>query len=104
MSVYYSWNLTKKREKDKRYNDLITALRDCSTIPELATIVNRRGTSAWNAQKGDSLGDSSSPHQDPAFSTKVTTEGLSPLSSDGRWGATSYGLMGSRTSCPGSTS
>jgi hypothetical protein len=45
--------------------------------PKLATIVNRRGTSTENAQKGNSLGDSPSPHQDPVLSAKVTTGGLS---------------------------
>jgi hypothetical protein len=47
--------------------------------------VDRRGTSAENALKGDSLGDSSAPNWDPAFSAKVTTRGLSaPIS---RWKA-----------------
>jgi hypothetical protein len=27
MSVYYNWDLTKRREKDKRHHDLIAALR-----------------------------------------------------------------------------
>jgi hypothetical protein len=44
--------------------------------PELATMVDRRGTSAQNAQKGDSLGDSPTPNQDPALSERVTTRGL----------------------------
>jgi hypothetical protein len=44
--------------------------------------------------KGDSLGDSPAPNQDPTLSTKVTTGGLSAPSPDGRQGATSYGLMG----------
>jgi hypothetical protein len=43
--------------------------------PELATIVDRRGTSSETTQNGDSLGDSSFPHWDPALS--VTTGGLS---------------------------
>jgi hypothetical protein len=47
------------------------------TGAELATIVDRRGTSAENVQKGDSLEDSPSPHQDPALSVKVTSGGLS---------------------------
>jgi hypothetical protein len=40
-------------------------------------MVDRRGTSAENVQKGDSLGDSPASNQDPAFSAKVTTGGLS---------------------------
>jgi hypothetical protein len=50
MSVYYDWDLTKKKEKDKRHHYLITAVR--SLHPKLATIVDRRGTSTGNAQKG----------------------------------------------------
>jgi hypothetical protein len=45
---------------------------------KLATIVeDRRGTSAENAQKGVSPGDSPAPLQDPALSAKVTTGSLS---------------------------
>jgi hypothetical protein len=56
---------------------------DWGLHPELATIVDRRGTSAENAQKGDSPGDSPTPNWDPALSAKVTTVGLSaPVS---RW-------------------
>jgi hypothetical protein len=51
--------------------------------PELATIVDRSGTSAENAQKGDSPEDSSVPHWNLALSVKVTSGGLSaPIS---RW-------------------
>jgi hypothetical protein len=64
---------------------------------ELATIVDRRGTSTENAQKGDSPGDSPGPHWDLALSAKVTTGGLiAPISRwkvgchllwiDGSWG------------------
>jgi hypothetical protein len=38
------------------------------------------------------------PSIDLALSAKVTTGGLSTPSPDGRWGATSYGLMGPRAS------
>jgi hypothetical protein len=31
MSVYYNQDITKKKEKDKRHHDLITALRECPT-------------------------------------------------------------------------
>jgi hypothetical protein len=31
MSVYYNWDLTKKREKDKEHHDLIAALRKYPT-------------------------------------------------------------------------
>jgi hypothetical protein len=77
---------------------------DWGLHPELATIVDRRGTSAENAQKGNSPGDSPSSHRDPILSAEVTTGGLS--APDSRWkvGATSYGLMGPMASCPGSTS
>jgi hypothetical protein len=67
---------------------------DWGLHPELATILDRRGTSAENAQKRDSLGDSPASNWDPALSAKVTTGGLSAPSPDGRWDATSYGLMG----------
>jgi hypothetical protein len=84
MSVYYNQDITKKREKNKKHHDLIETLRECPTLqPKLATIVDRRGISTGNAQKGDSLGDSPGPHQDLTPSTKVTTGGLSaPVS---RW-------------------
>jgi hypothetical protein len=50
--------------------------------PELGTVVDKRGTSAEDAQKEDSLGVSPAPNQDPALSAKVTTGGLStPVSS-----------------------
>jgi hypothetical protein len=98
--------LLKKKEKDKRHHDLFAGLREWPTQlglhPELATIVDRRSTSAENAQKGDSTGDSSGPHQDPALSAKVTTGGLSASISRWRRGATSYGLMGPGASCPDS--
>jgi hypothetical protein len=69
--------------------------------PELATIEDRRGTSAENVLKGDSLGDSPTLLCDPAHSAKVTTGDLSaPIS---RWKAGCH-LNGSRASCPGSTS
>jgi hypothetical protein len=102
MSVYYNWDVTKKRKKDKK--DTVTSSQLSGSAPpnwglhpELATIVDRRGTSAENAKKGDRLGDSPSPHRDPALSAKVTTGGLSaPISRwkvgchllwiDGSWG------------------
>jgi hypothetical protein len=31
MSVYYNWDITKKKEKGKRHHDLITTLRECPT-------------------------------------------------------------------------
>jgi hypothetical protein len=40
---------------------------DWGLHPELATMVDRRGISAENVQKGDSLGDSPSPNWDPAL-------------------------------------
>jgi hypothetical protein len=51
--------------------------------PGLATMVDRRGISAENAKRGDSLGDSPAPNRDLALSARVTTGGLSvPIS---RW-------------------
>jgi hypothetical protein len=46
---------------------------DWGIYPEL---VDRKGTSTENAQKGDSPGDSPGSHWDPALSAKVTTRGL----------------------------
>jgi hypothetical protein len=57
---------------------------DWGLRPELATIVDRRGTSSENAQKRDSPGDSPSPSQDPDLSAKVTTGGLSAPVSRGK--------------------
>jgi hypothetical protein len=76
--------------REKKIRDIMTSLQLSERAPpdwgqhtELATMVNRRGTSAENAQKGDSLGDSPAPNRDPALSAKVTTGGLSaPVS---RW-------------------
>jgi hypothetical protein len=31
MSVYYDWDLTKKKEKDKKHHDLIAAIREYPT-------------------------------------------------------------------------
>jgi hypothetical protein len=75
---------------NKKVRDIMTSLLlserappDWGLYPELATMVDRRGTSAENAQKGDSPGDSPTPNQDPALSVRVTTGGLSaPIS---RW-------------------
>jgi hypothetical protein len=50
-----------------------SALPNWGLYLELATIVNKRGTSTENAKKGDSLGDSPSPYWDPVLSAKVTT-------------------------------
>jgi hypothetical protein len=59
------------------------ALSNWGLHPKLATMVDRRGTSAENAQKGVSPGDSPTPNRDPALSAKVTTGGLTaPIS---RW-------------------
>jgi hypothetical protein len=87
MSVYYNWDLTNRR---KKIRDIMTSLLlserappDWGLHPKLATIVDRKGTSAENAQKGDSPGDSPATNWDPALSAKVTTGGLSaPIS---RW-------------------
>jgi hypothetical protein len=71
----YVWDLTNRREKDKRHHDLIAALREgplsWGLHPELATMVDRRGTSAEKAQKRDSPGVSPTPNWDPALSAKV---------------------------------
>jgi hypothetical protein len=81
MSVYYNWDLTKKREKDKNImtqpQPSGSAPPDGGLHPEFATIEDRVCHSTGNAQKGDSLGDSPSLHQDLAPSAKVTTGGLS---------------------------
>jgi hypothetical protein len=80
MSVYYNWNVTKKKEKDKKHHPSSqlsgSAPPRGGLHPEPAIIVDRRGTSAENAQKEDSPGDSLTPHphRDPALSAKVTLE------------------------------
>jgi hypothetical protein len=101
MSVYYNQDLTNRREKDKRHHDLVAALREGPIWlgPASWTCYHggQEGTSAENAQKGDSPGVSPTPNRDPALSARVTTGGLTAsLSPDGRRGATSYGLMGPR--------
>jgi hypothetical protein len=70
MSVSYNWDITKKREKDKK--DTMTSLQllgsappDWGLHPKLATIVGMKGTSAENAQKGDSQEDSPNPQLGP---------------------------------------
>jgi hypothetical protein len=59
MSVYYNWNLTKRREKDK--GNIMTSLLLSERVPpnwdlhsQLATILDIGGTSLENALKGDS--------------------------------------------------
>jgi hypothetical protein len=56
---------------------------DWGLHPELATMVDRRGTSAENAQKGDSPEVSLAPNWDPSLSAKVITGGLSAPLLDG---------------------
>jgi hypothetical protein len=80
MFVYYNWDLTKK----KRIRNIMISLQlsgntppDGGLHPKLANVVNRRGTSAGNAQKGDSLGDSPGPQQDLVPHTKVAIGSLS---------------------------
>jgi hypothetical protein len=82
MSVYYNQDLTSRRKKDKRHHDLSKgALPNWDLHPELATVVVKRGTSAENAQEGDSLGENPAPNWDPALSVKVATGGQSaPIS------------------------
>jgi hypothetical protein len=60
-----------------------TALPNWGLHPRLTTIVDRRGTSAEDAQKEDNMGDSPAPNRDPALSAKVTNGRLSALIS--RW-------------------
>jgi hypothetical protein len=50
---------------------------DRGLYPELATIVDKSGTSAGNVQKGDSLGDSVGPYQNLVLSANATTGDLS---------------------------
>jgi hypothetical protein len=56
MSLYYNWDVTKK----KKIRDIMTLLQlsgkdppKWGLHPETATIVDRRGSSADNAQKGE---------------------------------------------------
>jgi hypothetical protein len=86
MSVSYNWDLTKKRKKDKKTPTMTKSQLSGSAPPngglhpKLATIVDRRGNSTGNAQKGGQPGRQ--PWPPP---TKVTTRGLSaPVS---RWKA-----------------
>jgi hypothetical protein len=53
------------------------ALPNRGLHPELATMVERWGTFPEKAQKGDRPGVSPTPNQDPAFSAKAITKGLS---------------------------
>jgi hypothetical protein len=74
---------------EKKIRDIMTSLLiservppDWGLYPELSTMVDRRGTSGENAQKGDSQGVSPALNQDHALSAKVTTGNLSaPVSS-----------------------
>jgi hypothetical protein len=107
-SVYCNRDLTKKREMDKKSSLLNHSSQGVSPqwglTPGFGTTVDKRGTSAGNAQKGDSQRDSPSLHWDHAPSSRVITRGLSAPSPRRRQNATSYGLMGPGSSCPGSTS
>jgi hypothetical protein len=69
---------------EKKIRDIMTSLllserapSNWGLHPELATVVDKRSTSAENAQKGNSPGVSPAPNQDPALSAKLTTGGLS---------------------------
>jgi hypothetical protein len=63
---------------EKKIRDIMTSLLlsesgplSWGLHPELATMVDRRGTSAEKAQKRDSPGVSPTPNWDPALSAKV---------------------------------
>jgi hypothetical protein len=103
LSVYYNWELTKRREKDKRHYDLIAALRESPTqwglYPEVATIVDRRTLQRM-------------PKRGTAWETAPAPPGPCPLYKDldwrskfpvSRWKAGDP-MMGPGASCPGSTS
>jgi hypothetical protein len=86
---------------EKKIRDTMTslllserALSDWGLYPELAAMVDRRGTSAENALKGDSPVNSPTPNWDPALCKSNHWRSKCPPSPDGRQGATSYGLMG----------
>jgi hypothetical protein len=71
--------LTERKIRDTMASLLLSerAPPDWGLYPELAAMVDRRGTSVKNALKGDSLGDSPAPNWDPALSARVTTGCLS---------------------------
>jgi hypothetical protein len=66
MPVHCNQDVTKKRHSSQG-----------TPASQACCHCGQEGTSTENAQKGHSLGVSPSPHQDLAFSAKVTTGGLS---------------------------
>jgi hypothetical protein len=83
-SVYYSQDLTKKSDKDKKHKDLIAALREFPTgvpLPGHATNEDRKDTFIESVKEGGCPGDSPSPLWDHAPYVKATNGGLSvPIS------------------------
>jgi hypothetical protein len=102
MSVYYNQNLTKKRDKDKKHQDLIAVLGSSppngAPLPGHAINVDRKDTSIESVKEGGILGDSPSPLPwDHVPYVRATIGGLTiPISGwkagchlawiDGSWG------------------
>jgi hypothetical protein len=83
--VYYNWDLTKKRDKDKKHQDLIAALRELPTCwgptPRTYYQCGQEGSSVESVKMWGSLGDNPSPLRDHVPYVRATIRGLSaPIS------------------------
>jgi hypothetical protein len=86
ISIYYNWDIT-NREKNKRH-DLIAAPIQLGPTSRGCYHGGQEGHFCRECLRGDSPGDRPAPNQDPTYSAKVTTGGLSAHIS--RWKARSH--------------
>jgi hypothetical protein len=96
MSIYYNWDIT-NREKDNRHDLIATPTR----LRPTSWVCYHGGQEEHffrECLRGDSMGDSPAPNQDPALSAKVTTRGLS--ASITRWKARCHLLWIGRSWAP----
>jgi hypothetical protein len=73
MSVYYNWDIT---SKDKRH-DLIAAPTPLGPTSQVCYHGGQEGHFYKECLRGNSLGDSPAPDQDPTLSAKVITGSIS---------------------------
>jgi hypothetical protein len=90
MSIYYNWDITKRREKDKKLHDLIAALREGPTRLGPTSQVCYHCGQEEHFHRECIKGGQPTPNQDPALSAKITTGGLSAPAS--RWKARCHPL------------
>jgi hypothetical protein len=91
MSIYYNWDITKRREKDKKLHNLSAALREGPTrlgpTSQVCYHCGQEGPLPQGMQKGRAARETAPP---PTGTAKITTGGLSAPAS--RWKARCHPL------------